>query len=219
MLNSPYSPRYSRPSRSGFTLLEVVVVILIMIVLMTVLATVTNTTTKAIGLTTAGDNVYNKLVEVQQTAIARSKDVEVRFYQYAEESGLGTAEVRAIGFLVEDETGVMLPLSPPLELEAPIVITPGNTQVAGTANNLSTLISDSSAMVTDPDSPLAPIVNYTWFRYRPDGSTSLAGSTSSGDTWHLTIVDELTYLTGKSDNFYTIKIDPFTGRLFRYRPN
>jgi len=207
----PRLPRNRHGRCSGFTLLEVVVVILIMVVLITIVGSVSTSTSKALGLTTGGDNVYNKLVEIQQTAISRNTDVEIRFYQYVEEYGIGGNHVRAIGFLMENDAGTMEPISPPLVLEAPIIIT-GDS-------GLSTLVNQSSSPTTEPGSPLATTVRYTGYRYRSDGSTDLPSAAGS-DTWHLTIVDENTYVPGATPaNFYTIKLDPFTGRLTRYRPN
>jgi hypothetical protein len=62
-------------------------------------------------------------------------------------------------------------------------------------------------------------VEYVSFRFRPDGSTDLPGRSRGGsDTWYLTLVKGEGEEGAVPENFFTIQVDPFNGKIDVFRP-
>ena len=205
----------SLPRRAGFSLIEMLAVIAILVVLIGVLVPAFHSVGRASQLTNATAIVVDEFNLARQTALARNRIVEVRFYSLRHELD-STRAYRAVRTLVADEDGkVMLPLEPLKTF--PIGI------VALKDDQFSTLLSDTlrPSQTTDTeDLPSAPATPYKALRFRPTGGVELTDYTSSNDTWFLTLKNETDPNTSQrpANNFATIQVDPVTGRTRQFRP-
>jgi uncharacterized protein (TIGR02596 family) len=74
-----------KAARAGFTLVELVIVISIVVALAALSTPSLVEVMRATRLTSAGDNLQNRLSLAQQAALSKSVDVEMRFYKYLDE--------------------------------------------------------------------------------------------------------------------------------------
>lgn len=220
--------------RVGFSLIEMLIVLTVMGVLLAVAAPNLFTLMQATSLNSEGNLVRNVLTQAQQVALAKNVDVEVRFFKLADP---GAAEVeeeyRAFQFYLYDEKGRLSPSSRLFRIKSPVFISDDpklSTLLDPSANSdkdgrrfgfISPSEGRSEVFVGGQDKGFeAPYVS---FRFRPDGSTDLPGRSGSsdsyegGDTWFLTLVQSGAD-SGDLANYYTIQLDPFTGRLGVFRP-
>ena len=62
-------------------------------------------------------------------------------------------------------------------------------------------------------------VKYVSFRFRPDGSTDLpGGKPGKREIWYLTLVKEDVEEDSTPDNYFTIQVQPFSGKISVFRP-
>ena len=202
----------NRQKKRGFTLVELMVVIAIIGVIMGLSINMFSGT--ATLLSSAGDQVLGQLNLAQQTAISDNSHVEVRFYQSGEDDPEGDRWVMATA-RTSPEGGAEGILSP--------YYLPTGTSISR-RKELSTLISDLPLETNNDDliKTLSDSISYSYtsFRFNADGSTNLSAN-ADGDTWHLTLIKTSDLNPGSSsppDNFYTIRIDPFTGAIQSFRP-
>lgn len=174
-------------------------------------------------LTSSGDRLLGTLSEAQQTAFARNQAVEVRFYQYNQAMGYGNAFRAFQSFMVGSSPGA-------------------NVE---TLTKLSELVKLPEGTVVSPEPLLSPLLNqgliddttgdvgvpgarYAALRFFPDGTCKLVVASGNLATVILpslpesfvTVVEEgaKTGAGGAPDNFYTVQVDPYTGRSRSYRP-
>lgn len=225
---------FFRKPLAAFSLIEMLIVLTVLGVLFAVAAPNLFTLMQASSLSSEGNLVRNKLTHAQQIALSKNSDVEVRFFKMADP---GSAELeeqfRGFQFFQYDEKGQLNPVSKFFRIRAPVYI----------SKELSTLL-DASANsdrkgqeygFISPNSGKFEIplggddvgtVEYVAFRFRPDGSTDLPGRSNTndayegGDTWYLTLVQGggAEPAGGLPDNYYTVQVDPFNGRVGIYRP-
>ncbi len=206
--------------RAAFTLMEMLVVITVIGMLFAFSAPQLFSLIQASSITSAGSLMRNKLSQAQQMALSTSVDVEVRFFKFKDESAAALdEEVRGFQFFQYDEEGVEQPVSQFFRVQAPVVIS--------NEPRLSTLLQpgngSSSPMKGSYEIPRSSgagreTANYVSFRFRPDGSTDLPGKAPGNDTWHITLVKEKSDTGGAPDNFYTVQIDSYNGKITEYRP-
>ena len=203
----------TKSTTAGFTLIELLTVLVVIGILLAMSAGAFNKSTGAARLTSAGNNLASALVQAQQDAIAGSSDVEVRFYQ---PSGIDEPMSKwSILTVRENPDGTHRAVGSPLHLP--------NEVILNRSDSLSSLIGgmdleiDAENLLTANSSAR---LSYTSFRFSSNGSTNLP-VTSSGDTWHITLMDRR---GGDGDspsppsNFFTIRVDPFTGAIRTFRP-
>ncbi len=109
--------------------------------------------------------------------------------------------------VAQQDDGTLKPLSRIVKLDT------GNE--ISEKSDLSTIISNPT--VTGTTSVNGQSLPYVGFRFRPDGAADLDLTSASG--WYLTIVDSLRPSgDGVPDNFFTLRLDPFTGQTRVFRP-
>jgi len=208
-------PKSRKPG--AFSLIEILVVLAIVSVIMTMSVIAFNKVAGSTELTGVGDQFMNLLNRAQQGAIADNHNVEFRIYSPSASEDAETHWTILLARKTGDEQH---------EAVAPPFYLPLNISISKTPA-LSTLVSgleeqkDVEQLIKnekgeDDEEGAA----YTAFRFFADGSTDLPAN-SRGDTWHLTLVSTTSVQKEESTfppNFYTIRVDPFTGRATVFRP-
>ncbi|MEC5126286.1 Verru_Chthon cassette protein D [Verrucomicrobiales bacterium BCK34] len=196
---------------AGFSLIEILAVLTIISLLLSMSVMGINRVTEATDLTNNGDQIVNQLVQARQRAIADNAHVEVRVYPPPEDNRNKewTLVLARQGL---DET--------PATLQQPLILS--ESIAISEDRDFSTLI---AARKAEKDEGLIRTASgteqkYHGFKFHPDGSTNLPIN-PNGDTWHLTAASRKDLERNKGtlpDNFYTIRVDPFTGAVRSFRP-
>ena len=219
VLGSSYQERRIEAVRA-FSLIEMLIVVSVVGILLAFAAPQLFSLVQSTSLTSEGTAIRNRMSQAQQIALSQNTDVEVRFFKMKDE---GNAEIetayRAFQFYRYNEYGQLLPVSQFFRVRPPIVINePLSTLVQG---------GDEDDKFLSPSKGKAPIpvvsdletFEYVSFRFKPDGSTDLPGrSKSGGDTWYITLTKGLPSDSKVPDNYFTVQLDPFNGRVTSYRP-
>lgn len=203
-----------RQRRSGFTLIEVLVVVSISTILLTLAANVAQDVVVANQITSAGETVMDELRLARHTAIAKDRVVEVRLYRpnvpnsFGEDQGVTALQA----FIFDEDNATAKPLREARRLPEAIHISEDSS--------LSTLISDSRLKndwkTGDEQIPLADAgTDYSAFRIRflPDGSTDL----DTQQQWFLTMYPR-SVKESPPPNYVTVQIKPARGTIRSYRP-
>lgn len=193
-----------RRSRA-FTLIELLLVIGVAVVLMALMAPAFTSITTGSRLNQAGQLVGDVLSLARQEAVSRNREVQVRFYQLDDDDTPGWRAVQAWMIEQGDSGAVETPITRLQILPVPMLIAESAA--------LSPLITSPSVSGTSPvagrsGGPYA----YAGVRFRPTGGL---GQSTGGS--FLTI-HSATDSGSPPQNYYTLQINPITGRLDVYRP-
>lgn len=204
----------SRQSRKGFTIIEMLVVVSIATLLMSVAANVATQVVEGNQLTQAGEMITDELRLARQTALARDRVVEVRFYKPSNANSFGEQPgVNAVqSFIFDDENSAATPLKE-------IRTLPGAVKVSDDAT-LSTLIvparlksdwKEGDTQLALPDTG----TDYSVYRIRflPDGNTDL----DAQQNWFLTLHNRREKQT-PPPNYVTIQVKAARGSVRTFRP-
>jgi len=219
-MNSASLPLFksSIPHRSrcnaGMTLIEILSVLAILAILLVAGTPVAFGVMQASRLGSSGDSVLARLLEAQQMAITQDTDVEVRIYEGSDSTprwcALQTYVLKISSDPAVDATGegTFQPAETIFRLDSSVAI--NNQAKLSTLFNLKAVAEDASAV-----NPGVGLTRHVAFRFHSDGSTDL----TPGKSWFLTLVAQ----TSAADpsppaNYYTIQIDPATGRMRTFRP-
>lgn len=200
--------------RRAFSLVEMLVVIAIMIVLMAVMIPASSSLMGGMNIGRSAGMVTDELNFARQTALARNRDVEVRFYRLGSKMDGNDKQYRAFrSFLIDgvDPAG-WKPLSRIKQLPEPIIITdnPSFTSLLNTGGGHSGLTASNETL------PGVGNTDYVSFLFRANGGTSLKPVT---EKWFLTLYSQKANAQGELPaNYFTAQVDPVTGRTRSYRP-
>jgi len=224
------------PASRGFSLIEMLVVITIIVLLMAFTTPALMRTMQSSRLASAGDNLLGAISEAQQLAFAQNVPVEMRFFQHPDTSGLDThsnfrsyqlfkvtLNTTTNGTVTEN----LVPVNNLTRLADGIII--------ATDPALTPLLSGQGLPDTKTGGGAAGYsgvtgATYNAIRFMPDGSCRKVGVSNAGfamltyqmlPTSFVTLASDegLTISANKlPSNFYTIQIDPFTGKARTYRP-
>ncbi|HBJ86270.1 MAG TPA: hypothetical protein DDZ88_20880 [Verrucomicrobiales bacterium] len=232
--------------RQAFTLIEMLVVITIIVLLLAFSTPALMRTMQSSRLTSVGDTIFGAISEAQQTAFAQNVPVELRFFKHADAGfsdspeffrsyqmfkivlvteGVGAnatvkESIVPVGNLVRFSDGIVIAtddeLSPALSGEGL-----PDTKESGTSGGSYGYAGVEGA-------------SYNALRFMTDGSCRKVGTTSTvnGATQAALIFQTLptsfftiTYDSSQEltvanlpKNFYTIQVDPFTGKARNYKP-
>lgn len=224
--------------RRGFTLIEMLVVITIIAILMVFTTPALMRTMQASRLSSVGDSLMGAISEAQQIAYAQNVPVEMRFFKHGEVGLSGSPEAfRSYQLfktmLVTDGVGAGATVKESLVPVSNLVKLPDGIIIATTAE-LSGAFADDGLPDTKEgaSSGYSGVegATYNAFRFMTDGSCRSVMTTSAGfaTLTYKTLPENfftITYDAGKEvtvdnlpSNFYSIQVDPFTGKARNYRP-
>jgi uncharacterized protein (TIGR02596 family) len=202
--------RHSQPA--GFSLVELVIVIAIMVMLIAVATPYTLGALQSANLTSAGDTLMQKLAMAQQRALTDNRPVGLDFYYYTEDEIKGCHAIQMISY--NPATNQATALEPPVYWNKQSVVL-----VEGA---LSPMFSTNQTPVSTGQATQIPFqtLGATFYRviFYPNGSTSLRVPLR---TAYLTLISTKSYkadLSTAPPDYYTVQIDPVTGRGHSYRP-
>ncbi|HSI63777.1 MAG TPA: Verru_Chthon cassette protein D [Candidatus Saccharimonadia bacterium] len=202
-------------SQRAFTLVEMVAVIAVIATLMVISTPHLIGTIQANRLTSAGEGLTYRLARIQQIVATTGHPAEIRFYRFEQE---GVTAYHAYQLFAHDEGASELKA-----LENPVYLKGDNLTLVEGA--LSPLLEPSAHGTTSGAWPRAaehePFksmnAQYLRIAFYPDGTTSLHTTLRNS---YLTIAEEEANQAGAPPppNYYTLQIDPVTGRAKSYRP-
>lgn len=230
----------SRRLHKAFTLIEMLAVLAIIAVIAGVAAPAVLGVINSTRLTQAGDEIAGFLSQAQQIAVSESRPVEVRFYRIRDTKAVGDdsqALYRGIMLLKYFQTGEPDPTSVNgAPLASPVAIAefggiyrlPGNVSISEVPS-LSSIMNlvERAANSTETarvmvkrsgqynELVVPDAAAFRSFLCLPEGT-----DLNSAETWFVTLVENSDRNKSITDikNFYTIQIEPVTGRLMTYRP-
>jgi len=204
---------------SGFSLVELLVVISIIVLMASLMGPTLNTALRGNAMTQAGDKVTGTLTLAHQMAVTRNQTIEVRIYSYIDPEMPGDkGQGRAIQAFTVDDANQYSPISKAQVLPPTVVISTNST--------LSTIF-DLTAMEPSKGEKIPRVgTKYTYvaFKYYRSGSTSLVSQSTNASSqphWCITLEGIQDASSGRATlpkNFTTITIDPYNGALKTYRP-
>jgi uncharacterized protein (TIGR02596 family) len=219
--NSPAHPssvclrsRLQQSSRQtrAFTLVETVIVVALVALLFSVAAPYTMAAIQSASLSSAGDTLMQKISLAQQRATTENRPIGLDFFYYNKDEVKGCHAIQLISY--NPATNAATPLEPPVYWsEGRAVLVEGA---------LSPMFSTNVTVTSKGPATLAPFKNLgaTFYRilFYPNGSTSLKVPLRMA---YFTLISTKNYtaeLSTPPPNFYTVQIDPITGRGHSYRP-
>lgn len=225
-------------NRQAFTLLEMLVVVTIIVLLLAFSTPALMRTMQASRLASVGDSLMGAISEAQQLASAQNVPVEIRFFSYANPEFTGTKplfysyQLFKIT-LTNDTAGGTASVKETLVPTGNLVRLPDGIAIAASPELSGALSGDGLPDTKDGESPgYAGVEGATYkaLRFMTDSSCRAVGATTSGFSMleYKTLPTSfftITYDNGQDitlsnlpKNFYTIQIDPFTGKARNYRP-
>jgi len=209
-----------RTGRVGFSLVELLTVVAIIALLAVLITPAINSISSGTSLTVSAATVTDTLNLARQTALSKNRPVEVRFLKVPAANrtvadGASNFVYRAIALYQISDSG-------PVELSRIIYLQP-NIQLSD-SDTFGTLLKylPVSTMPVRAIDPAGATFSYSYFQFRPDGSTNLSAQApaAGGDAWHTMIYSANTPPKGTTPpkNYITLQLDPLTGRTRTFQP-
>jgi len=209
-MNFTLSQRKAR--HTAFTLVEMLVVVGIIGLLLALGTPYMVGALQANRLTTAGEEMMFKISSAQQIAMSENRSVELRLYSYSHEGG--PEQIHSYQLFLQGKEGQE---SKAIE-SATDLTTKGVAIAAGSLSPLSAASNFGSGWPkTATGEPwTSKNAKFVAVMFNPDGSTNINAPLR---TSYLTMVSDGDTENTSPANFYTVQIDPITGRAKSYRPN
>lgn len=220
----------------AFTLIEMLVVVSIVVLLLAFSTPALMRTLQSSRLSSVGDTLFGAISEAQQIAFSQNVPVELRFFKFIE-TGETTAAFRSYQMfkvtLLTEGTGAgmtvkesLIPVSNLVRLpEGVVLVSDTDLSPLFATDGLSDTKSGASVGYSGVSG-----ATYNAIRFMTDGSCRTVGKSANNFavlTYEILTKSFFT-LTGDGGqaitvktlppNFYTIQIDPFTGKSRSYRP-
>jgi len=186
----------------AFSLIELLTVVAILGIMATLVIPAVGSILRGSNLNRGGQMISDQLFMARQEAVSKNRDVEVRFYNLTNGMFPGW---RGIQLWRIEQT----PTGPVTNSSSRVTVLPDGIVMA--SNSLSPLITASSGG-TETHAVYGTMA-YKAFRFRADGSLE----TSVGTNNYVTLQNASD--TGNPPaNYYTIQINPLTGKSGVFRP-
>lgn len=220
---------HRRRQQTAFSLVEVLVVVLVIALVVAAAAPMVFATISSTRLTSAGQSVAAHLSLARQLAQSRNEAVEVRFYEYEDSEQPGSKRAyRALTImrvvppttvaLALGNSQLMEPLTDTFYLPSGIVF--GDSNAASPILKQLTPTADQERVIQRGQG-----ARYVAFRFTSAGGTNLETAMRlqgyQPSQTYLTLVEEKLNGSAATEipkNFYTVQIDPTTGKTSTYRP-
>ncbi len=209
-----------RRTTSGFTLIEMLVVIGVIALIVGAMAPMVFSSLAAGRLSATGETMVSQMNFARQRAVSSNQEVELRFFIYDDPELSGTTPLySAMGiFSVAQQVSASGILTTSSQQIGDIFYLPGGIAI-GATNELSPILVDAKRPLSkDSEKAIAKAsANYKSVKFSPAGTTDLSPAASSD---YISLVEEK-YADAKGDvpkNFFAIQIDPANGRIQTYRP-
>jgi uncharacterized protein (TIGR02596 family) len=229
-------------SRGAFSLIEMLVVVTIIVLVMAMATPALTRTMQAGKLSSAGDSLLGIISQAQQYANTYNLPVELRFFKFKTELDLAGARQDFRAYMMfKVTTNALTQGSTLTETFVPmggLIRLPENVTLVADPN-LSPLLPNANSQ-KDTKNGMSPgyagvsNASYNAIRFMPDGTFRLPGTANAGTSGlsTMTFVQNIanSHFTLASDagaaitqanlpkNFYTIQIDPYSGKARTYRP-
>ncbi len=231
-----FSP--SRPLRSAFSLVELIIVIAIIGIIALFVVPAANTIIMGSDITRSAQALTGQLALARQTAVTRNHPVEVRFLRFADPeipgespSSPGTWKFRAVQLMEVFDNGTMALVGKVERMPGNVIMDPSvfssllDTSNTSEPNQKAAVILKASERTDSPPLPRLPQADatkyeYVAFRFLPDGSTNLEPS----GNWYVTLysavdVPKVPTTSGPLGiNYFTAQVEPASGGVRTYRP-
>jgi len=204
------------PSRSGFSLIELLAVMAIIILLASLAVPAFNQISRASTISTAGQTLVDTLNLARQTALTRNRKVEVRFYQLESDFDPEEKAVRAMQLFVVEPTGLR-PITRVINFPKPVIMSDSKGGLP-TVSTTSTILNSQSDTTNKWDLPkIGSSYDYASFYFKPTGSTDLDPNQNN---WLATLIIPTEPLASNSlpPNYVTVRIDALSGKVTVFRP-
>lgn len=208
---SSFRPALPRFVQRGFSLVEMIVVTAIIAMMFAFAVPYTLGVLQAANLTSAGDTLMQKIAFAQQRALTSNQPVALDFYLYTKDEIKGCHAIQLASY--DPVTSQTTALEPPIYWgDQNAILLEGTLSPMFDAAQTST----TGQAVQNPFQSLGATFHRIIFY--PNGSTSLRVPLR---TAYVTLISTKNYKPDLSDpppNYYTIQVDPVTGRGHSYRP-
>lgn len=225
-------PHSNDGARQGFTLVEMLAVITVIAVLMALAGPVMFKGVSSSKLKGAGERMLGALSEAQQTVSTKNNTIEMRFYKFD-----GSVSGAATGFRAYQLFKISTAPGSNQETAAKAsecIKLPDGVMISD-SSIFSPILSGSTLPDTENNASVKNTASYVALRFLPDGTMRMISSATGETTGtapaamtfselqksFLTLLadDGKTYgATNMPRNFFTIQIDPYTGKSRSYRP-
>ncbi|MCB1276480.1 Verru_Chthon cassette protein D [Prosthecobacter sp.] len=204
--------RVHRSASTGFSLVEIVVVVAIVALIFTFATPYTLAAIQSASISSAGDSLMLKLSQAQQRALTDNKPTGVDFFFYTKDGITGCHAIQLIRY--DPATNQATSIEEPVYWgEGRVVLVQGALSPMFASNvPASSTGSATRAPFKDLEATFNRIIFY------PNGSTNLRVPLRNA---YLTLVSINNYKEELADappNYYTVQLDPVTGRAHSYRP-
>ena len=193
----------SAPYSSGFSLVELLVVVAIIGIMASIAVPAFSSIAAASGITRGGQLLGDQIILARQEATTRNRDIEVRLIDMTNGAWSGYT---AMQLWLKDESGVLSPLGKIQKLPEGTIISSNNS--------LSPLLTADTS-ISGSTNFGATTCSYKGFRIRASGSPS---STINTNNNFLTVVLARDASKTPPDNYYSVSVNPVTSKVKIYRP-
>jgi uncharacterized protein (TIGR02596 family) len=204
--------RFNHSGSPGFSLVEIVVVVALVALIFTFAAPYTLSAIQSASISTAGDTLMLKLSQAQQRAVTDTRPTGVDFFYYTKDGIKGCHAIQLIRY--DASTNESTPL------EEPVYWSDGRAVLV--EGVLSPMFLDNLSPFSTGPAESEPFKNleatFNRIIFYPNGSTNLRVPLRDA---YLTLISIRNYqeeLTDPPSNYYTVQLDPITGRAHSYRP-